>query len=325
MRALTVPVPGGPTALTLTELDRPSPAHGEVRIRVAAAGVNRADANQREGHYPSPASSPPWPGLEVSGTIAELGDGGGEWAIGQRVCALLGGGGYAEDVVVDAGLVLPVPDGVSLVEAAALPEVAATVWSNLFRAAGLRAGQTVLIHGGTSGIGTMAIQLARAAGSHVATTAGSAEKLELCRELGADLLIDYHREDFAERVREVYPRGADVILDIVGGAYAKANIHALAPDGTIMVIANQSGAAMDFNPGVLMAKRGRIWATTLRGRELADKREIIAGVREHVWPLIASGAVRPIVDSTFPFSRADDAHRRLDSDHSGKILLLPGE
>ena len=324
MRAIVVTEPGGPEQLIIGEVELAPVGPTDVRIRVAAAGVNRADIAQREGNYPPPKGEPEWPGLEVSGTITEVGAEVTDYTVGDEVCALLSGGGYADEVVVDAGLVLPIPAGVSLVEAAALPEVAATVWSNIFRDAGLQEGQVLLVHGGSSGIGSMAIQLAVARGARVATTAGSAKKLAFCADLGAETVINYREEDFAERVREEYPGRANVILDIVGGAYAKQNIRALATDGSIMHIANQSGAPMEFNPAALMVKRGRFWATTLRGRSLADKRSIMAKVREHVWPLVEVGEVRPIVDSTYAFSEAADAHRHMESsEHIGKILLLP--
>ena len=324
MRAVVVKEPGGPDQLVVAEVEVPPVGSTEVKIRVAAAGVNRADVAQREGNYPPPPGTPEWPGLEVSGTVTEVGDQVTGFAVGDQVCALLAGGGYAEEVVVDAGLVLPVPNGVSLIDAAALPEVAATVWSNLFRAAGVGVGDVVLIHGGSSGIGSMAIQLARLAGARVAVTAGSQAKLDFCADLGAETLINYKTEDFVERMRETYPGRADVILDIVGGAYAKKNIRALAQDGTIMHIANQSGEEMVFNPAALMVKRGRFWATTLRGRTLNDKRDIMRDVEKYIWPAIAAGKVRPIVDSTVSFEQAADAHRRMESsEHIGKILLLP--
>lgn len=324
MRAVVVTQPGGPEVLVVQHVEPWPLGSTDVRIRVAASGVNRADVAQRQGTYPSPEGTPEWPGLEVSGTVTELGDDVRGFSVGDRVCALLSGGGYAEDVVVDAGLVLPVPKGIELIDAAALPEVAATVWSNLFQAAEVDEGDVVLIHGGASGIGTMAIQLAKAAGATVAVTAGSAEKLAVCAELGADTLINYREETFVERMRRDHPGGANVILDIIGGAYAADNIRALATGGTIMVIANQSGTTMEFNPFSLMLKRGRIWGTTLRARPIDDKRAIMAELAAHVWPWIEEGRVRPVVDSTFPFSRASEAHARMEaSQHIGKILLTP--
>ncbi|MBK0419494.1 NAD(P)H-quinone oxidoreductase [Leucobacter sp. CSA1] len=324
MRAIVVERPGGPEALALREVEDLPLGPGEIRIRVAAAGVNRADVAQREGEYPSPPGAPEWPGLEVSGTVSEVGAGVDRFGAGDEVCALLAGGGYAEEVVVDAQMALPVPEGVGLVEAAALPEVVATVWSNLFRSAEVGAGDVVLVHGGASGVGSMAIQMARLAGARVATTAGSAEKLAFCAGLGAETLINYREEDFAERIAETYPGGADVILDIVGGANASANIRALATDGILVVIANQSGERMSFNPFALMMKRGRLWGTTLRARPVAEKRAIVADMGRRLWPAFASGALRPVVDSVLPFSRAADAHRRMEaSEHVGKILLTP--
>ncbi|BDZ48244.1 NAD(P)H quinone oxidoreductase [Frondihabitans sucicola] len=337
------------------EAPEPVAGPGEVVIEVAAAGLNRADIGQRQGSYPPPAGTVEWPGMEVSGTIAAVGpeagaggaggsraggsgggggggsaaSGGGEvgagnsgWKPGDRVCALLPGGGYAERVAIDAGLVLPVPDGVDLVDAAGLPEVAATVWSNVYVNAGLKPGETLLVHGGTSGIGTFAIQLAVALGSRVIATAGTDDKVAFCESLGASSL-NYHQDDFVETVHDLTDgHGADVILDLVGGDYLARNVRALAVDGRIMVIANQSGQASSFELGALMQKRGRIWGTTLRPRPLPEKRAIIAGVREHVWPLLEAGTVRPVIDRVFPLDEAAAAHRWMeDGGHIGKILL----
>jgi putative PIG3 family NAD(P)H quinone oxidoreductase len=284
--------------------------------------VNGADLSQRRGNYNPPPGAPEWLGLEVSGEVAAVGSAVFEWAPGDRVCALLAGGGYAESVAVDAGLVLPVPPGVDLVEAAGLPEVAATVWSNVFGHARLSAGETLLVHGGSSGIGTMAIQLGAATGAQVITTVGSAEKAAFCRRLGAEVAVDYTQQDFVEAVSDATDgRGADVILDIVGGDYLERNIRALALEGRIMEIASRRGPST-FDINRLMMKRGLIWATTLRARPLAEKVAIIAEVREHVWPLLASGRVRPIVDSVFPLEDAAAAHTRMESSkHIGKILL----
>lgn len=325
MRAITVSEPGGPDNLTLSEVDNLPLGEREVRIRVAAAGLNRADIAQRQGYYPSPPGAPEWPGLEVSGTVTEVAPDVTGIRVGDRVCALLSGGGYAEEVVVHEGLTLPVPEHLDLVEAAALPETLCTVWSNIFMSAGLQPGETLLVHGGGSGIGTTAIQMAKLSGARVAVTAGSAEKLAACAELGADILINYREEDFVARIKEETDgAGADVILDIVGGAYAASNIRALAMDGRIMVIGNQSGVPAEFNLAHLMVKRGRIWGTTLRARPLEQKLSIVAGVREHVWPWVVEGRLRPLVDSTFPFARVADAHRRMEeSAHTGKILLVP--
>jgi putative PIG3 family NAD(P)H quinone oxidoreductase len=293
-----------------------------VLIDVAAAGINGADLAQRRGAYPSPAGAPDWPGLEVSGTVAQIGAAVNGFATGDRVCALIPGGGYAELVSVDERLVLPVPAGVDLIDAAGLPEVAATVWSNVFMLAELHQGQTLLVHGGSSGIGSMAIQLGVALGARVIATAGSDSKVAFCESLGA-IGVNYREQDFVQSVKQsTGDEGANVVLDMVGGDYIARDIHALAIDGRIMVIANKSGAASEFDVGRLMAKRGRIWGTTLRARPIEERSRIIAEVREQVWPLIESGDVRPIVDSTFPLCSAADAHRRMESSqHIGKILL----
>src|SRR5690554_3678815 len=265
MRAITVSESGGRENLVLSEVDDLPLGEREVRIRVAAAGLNRADIAQRQGNYPSPPGAPEWPGLEVSGTVTETAPDVTGIRVGERVCALLAGGGYADEVVVHEGLTLPVPDSLDLVEAAALPETLCTVWSNVFMSGELQPGETLLVHGGGSGIGTTAIQMAKLSGARVAVTAGSGEKLAACAELGADILINYREEDFVARIKEETDgAGANVILDIVGGAYAASNVRALAMDGRIMVIGNQSGVPAEFNLGHLMVKRGRIWGTTLR-------------------------------------------------------------
>ena len=325
MRALVVTTPGGPDALTLSTVPDLVVGAGDIRIQVAAAGVNRADVQQRLGLYPSPAGAPAWPGLEVSGTVTEIGVAVTRFAVGDRVCALLAGGGYATEAVVHQDLALPVPAGIDLVDAAALPEALATVWSNVFMSAGLTAGQTLLVHGGGSGIGTTAIQLARRAGARVAVTAGSAEKLAVCAGLGADILVDYHNQDFvAEVLAATDGRGADVILDIMGGSYAARNVAALATNGTIMVIGNQGGEDAVFNPFQLMMKRGRYWGTTLRSRPAVEKAAIIADLQASVWPWLEAGDLRPVIDSRFAFADAADAHRRLEaSAHVGKIVLVP--
>ncbi|CAD6009308.1 NAD(P)H-quinone oxidoreductase [Agreia sp. COWG] len=322
MRAITLPTFGEPDVLTLADVIEPPVGPNDVRIDVVGAGINGADVSQRRGSYPPPAGAPLWPGLEVSGTISALGDEVSEWQLGDEVCALLPGGGYAERAVVDAGLVLPVPSGVSLLDAAALPEVAATVWSNVFMSAQLRPTESFLAHGGSSGIGAMAIQIARALGSRVFATAGSAEKVAFIDALGATG-INYRQDDFVEVTgHELGGQGVDVILDMVGGDYLARDIRALAVGGRIMVIANQSGEVSSFNVGSLMMKRGRIWATTLRARPLAERVAIVAAVRESVWPLVEQGLVRPTVDSVFAPDDAADAHRRMESSaHMGKILL----
>ncbi|KFF60554.1 NADPH:quinone oxidoreductase [Cryobacterium sp. MLB-32] len=325
MHAIIVTSPGGPENLTLTEVDDLVIGPRDIRIQVAAAGVNRADIAQRQGTYPSPADAPQWPGLEVSGVVTEVGDDVTRFDVHDRVCALLAGGGYATEAVVHEDLALLVPLTMDLVEAAALPEALATVWSNVFMSAEIMPGQTLLVHGGTSGIGTTAIQLARMVGARVAVTAGSADKLAVCEALGADILINYREQDFvAEVMAATQGHGADVILDIIGGSYAERNIAALATNGRIMVIANQSGEPATFNPFHLMQKRGRYWGTTLRSRPLEEKAEIIRAVHAAVSPWIESGQFRPVIDSIYSFDTVADAHRRLDeSAHVGKILLVP--
>lgn len=300
-----------------------TPAPGEVLIRVTAAGVNRADLLQAAGNYPPPPGASNTIGLEVSGFLEQVGDGVTNWSTGQQVCALLAGGGYAEYVAVPAGQVLPAPDGVPLEHAAGLPEVACTVWSNVVMTAGLRPPQLLLVHGGASGIGTHAIQVARALGCRVAVTAGSPNKLELCAELGAEITIDYHSEDFVETVRGA--GGADVILDIMGAAYLDRNIDALAADGRLVIIGMQGGIKAELNIGKLLAKRGGVFATALRARPVdgpAGKSEIVARVRDEVWPLIADGQVRPVIGAEFPITEAQAAHELLESgDVSGKVIL----
>ncbi|WP_432497766.1 NAD(P)H-quinone oxidoreductase [Kineococcus auxinigenes] len=325
MRAVTVSEPGGPEVLVVREVPDPRPGPGEVVVEVAAAGVNRADVVQRLGRYPSPPGAPENPGLEVSGRVAELGEGVGGWRVGEEVCALLGGGGYAERVAVPAGQLLPVPAGVDLVDAAALPEVAATVWSNVFTLAGLRPGELLLVHGGSSGIGTMAVQLARAVGARVAVTAGSAAKLERCAQLGAQLGVNYREDDFVEAVRRFEPAGADVVLDVVGGPYLARNVDVLATGGRLVVIGTQGGTRAELDLGRLLAKRASVHATTLRSRPAAQKAAIVADVRDHVWPLVADGAVRPVVHERFALEDAARAHEVMEgSSHVGKLLLTTG-
>jgi putative PIG3 family NAD(P)H quinone oxidoreductase len=323
MKAITIAQPGGPEALVLAEVPAPEPAAGEVRIRVSAAGVNRADIMQRKGFYDPPPGSSPYPGLEVSGTVDALGPDVDGWAVGDEVCALLVGGGYAEQVCAPVAQVLPVPSGVPLRDAAALPEVVCTVWSNVFMTANLLPGQTLLVHGGSSGIGTMAIQLAREVGARVAVTAGSAEKLEACRALGAEVLINYRDEDFVEQVKAATDgAGADVILDNMGAKYLSRNVDALAVNGRLVVIGMQGGTTAELNLNTLLRKRAAVIATSLRARPPEEKATIVAAVREHVWPLVEAGRVRPVVHSTFPLAQAADAHREMESSrHIGKILL----
>lgn len=289
-----------------------------------AAGVNRADLLQRQGHYPPPPGAPAYPGLEVSGVISATGPDVTGWAVGQEVCALLAGGGYAERVAVPAGQLLPVPDGVALADAAALPEVACTVWSNVVQLAGLTKGETLLVHGGGSGIGTLAIQLGSALGATVIVTARSA-KHDRLRELGAAHTIDYQEQDFVEEVRRVTGgRGADVVLDIMGASYLGRNVAVLATGGRLVVIGLQGGRKGELDLGALLAKRGTVAATALRSRPTAEKAEIVRGVREQVWPLVAAGKIRPVVDRRVPMADAAEAHRLVESNgHVGKVLLLP--
>ena len=325
MRAISISEPGDADVLTLTEEDRPTAGPGQVVLDVAAAGVNRADVMQRLGFYPPPQGASPLPGLEVSGTVATLGEGVDGLAVGDEVCALIDGGGYAEAVAVPAAQVLPVPQGVSLTDAAGLPEVVCTVWSNVFMTAGLQPDETLLVHGGSSGIGTMAIQLAKALGARVAVTAGSEEKLQACRDLGADVAISYQDEDFVERVREETDgRGADVILDNIGAKYLGRNVDALATAGRLVVIGLMGGRKGELDLGKLLSKRGAVIATSLRARPAEEKAAIVAAVREHVWPLLEDGTVRPVVHQTYPLADAAQAHRDMEaSGHIGKLLLLP--
>ncbi|MEV7519167.1 NAD(P)H-quinone oxidoreductase [Streptomyces sp. NPDC091371] len=323
MHAITIEQPGGPEALVWTDVPDPVAGEGEVLVEVAASAVNRADLLQRQGFYNPPPGASPYPGLECSGRVSEIGPGVSGWAVGDEVCALLSGGGYAQKVAVPAGQLLPVPAGMDLVAAAALPETVCTVWSNVFMVAGLRPGETLLVHGGSSGIGTTAIQLGKAVGARVAVTAGSKEKLERCAELGADILIDYREQDFVEEIKAATGgAGADVILDIMGAKYLDRNVAALAVNGRLAVIGLQGGVKAELNLGALLAKRAAITATTLRARPLEEKAAIVAAVREHVWPLVAAGRVRPVVHAALPITEAAEAHRVLEaSSHVGKVLL----
>lgn len=323
MRAMVITEPGGPDVLRLQDVPDPVAGPGEVLVRVRATAVNRADLLQREGRYDPPPGASPYPGLECSGTVEALGEGVAGWSTGDQVCALLSGGGYAELVNVPSGQLLPVPDGVALVEAAALPEVTCTVWSNVFMTASLQPGETLLVHGGASGIGTMAIQLAREAGATVAVTAGSAPKLERCRALGASVLVNYRDEDFVEAVRTATGgHGADVILDNMGAKYLQRNVDVLAVNGRLLVIGLQGGARAELDLGALLSKRAAVIATSLRARPASEKAAIVAAVREHVWPLVTAGGVRPVVHSTLPLASAGEAHQILtDSQHVGKVLL----
>jgi putative PIG3 family NAD(P)H quinone oxidoreductase len=324
MHAITIEEPGGPDALVWAEVPDPTPGAGEVLVEVTAAAVNRADVAQRQGHYPPPPGAPPYPGLECSGVIAAIGDGVTGHHVGERVCALLAGGGYAERVAVPAGQLLPIPQQMSVQEAAALPEVACTVWSNVVDVARLRKGETLLVHGGGGGIGTFAIQLGKALGARVLVTAREPKHAQL-HALGADLAIDYTSADFVAEAQEFTDgKGVDVILDIIGAKYLNRNLAALAPGGRIAVIGLQGGRHGELDLAALMMKRGSVSGTTLRARPIPDKARIVRGVREQVWPLIDAGAIRPIIDRTIPMAEAAAAHRLLESsDHLGKILLLP--
>jgi len=324
MRAVVITEPGEPEVLNWQEVPDPVPAPGEVVIDVAASGVNRADLMQREGFYPPPPGAPPYPGLECSGRVRAVGAAVTGWRPGDQVCALLAGGGYAEQVAVPAGQLLPVPDSVDTTTAAAFPETACTVYANVFQLAGLASGELLLVHGGSSGIGTMAIQLAKAFGARVACTAGSPQKLDRCRELGADVMINYRTEDFVAAVQDATGgAGADVILDIMGASYLARNLDALATDGRLVIIGRQGGSRAEIDLGVLQAKRASLYATTLRARPAHQKAAVVAAVREHVWPLISAGQVVAVIDRELPMSQAAQAHRAMAaSEHIGKILLL---
>ncbi len=323
MRAITIESPGGPEMLRLTDVTDPVPAAGEVVIANVAAGVNRADLMQRQGFYPPPPGAPPYPGLECAGRVIALGDGVVGWQVGDEVCALLAGGGYAEQVAIPAGQVLPLPSGTTVTQAASLPEVACTVYSNVVQLAGLTRGETLLVHGGASGIGTFAIQLGVALGARVACTAGSPAKLDRCRELGAELAIPYRDEDFVEAIdRFTDGQGADVILDIMGASYLQRNLAALAINGRLAIIGLQGGAKTEVDLSLMLRKRATVRATTLRARPTHEKAAIVAGVNEIVWPLVSDGQIRPVIDTIFPLAQAADAHKLMEADtHVGKILL----
>ncbi len=323
MRAVIAPDPGGPEALVVADLPDPEPGPGEVVLDLAATAVNRADTLQRQGFYPPPPGASEVLGLECSGVVSAVGPDVEGWSVGDQACALLAGGGYAEKVLVPAGQVMPVPAGVDLVHAGALPEVACTVWSNVFMIAGLQQGETLLVHGGAGGIGTFAIQLAHALGARVITTAGSPEKLDVCRSLGADVAIDYREQDFVEEVKKATDgAGADVILDNMGAKYLSRNVDALATEGRLVVIGMQGGTKAELDLGVLMRKRGAVISTSLRARPVEEKAAICASVVEHVWPLVADGSVRTLVHTTLPLEQAGEGHRIMEaSDHIGKIVL----
>jgi putative PIG3 family NAD(P)H quinone oxidoreductase len=322
MRAVIASGTGGPEVLSVGEVADPTPRAGEVLVDVAATAVNRADTLQRMGHYPVPAGSSEIIGLECSGTIAELGPGleADGWSVGDEVCALLTGGGYAARVAVPVGQLMPVPAGVSLVDAAALPEVACTVWSNVFMVAGLQPGEKLLVHGGAGGIGTMAIQLGTALSAKVFATAGSAEKLAVCADLGADVTINYRDEDFVEVLKA--DGGADVILDNMGAKYLARNIDALATSGRLVIIGMQGGTKAELDINALLRKRAAVIATTLRARPADEKAAICAEVVEHVWPLVADGVVVPVIHDRLPLEEVATAHRLMEeSGHVGKIVL----
>jgi len=324
MNAIDITEPGGPEVLQPRELPVPSPGEGEVLIRVEAAGVNRPDVMQRRGMYPPPPGAPATPGLEVAGTVVAVGPGGASPRVGEATCALVTGGGYAEYCLAAAPLCLPVPDGFSMVEAAALPETFYTVWTNVFERGALAEGETLLVHGGTSGIGTTAIQLAVARGASVYATAGSAEKCRACESLGALAAINYREEDFVARIAELTgKRGVDVILDIVGAAYLQRNLECLAVDGRLVIIAVQGGPKTEgFNVLPIMLRRLTVTGSTLRPRTVAEKAKIAESLRDQVWPLLVAGKVRPVVHATFALEQAGQAHALMDSSrHIGKIVL----
>lgn len=323
MYAIVISEPGGPDNLVWTEQPDPEPGPGEVLIDVVATAVNRADLLQRQGVYPPPPGASEVPGLECSGTVAALGEGVSGLTVGERVCALLAGGGYAQRVTVPVGQVLPVPEGVDLVTAASLPEVACTVWSNVVLTAGLAEGELLLVHGGAGGIGTHAIQVGRALGARVAVTAGSADRLERCAALGADVLVNYAEQDFVAEVRAATDgRGADVILDNMGAKYLPSNVSALARNGRLVVIGMQGGIKGELNVATLLAKCGSVTATALRSRPVAEKAAIVGDVAARLWPLVEAGTVQPVVHEVLPVERAADAHRAMEAGGLfGKLVL----
>jgi putative PIG3 family NAD(P)H quinone oxidoreductase len=328
VRAVVVTEPGGAEVLAVEEVADPQPRPDEVVVEVAATAVNRADLLQRQGNYPPPPGAPPYLGLECSGTIVELGAGVAGWNVGDEVCALLSGGGYAERVAVPVGQLLPVPAGISLIDAAALPEATCTVWSMVFGSAAgrLQPGERLLVHGGTSGIGTIAIQLAKARGATVFTTAGTPRKVEACRELGAEVAINYRDEQFEERVAaQTDGQGVDVILDNMGAVYLERNVQSLGIGGRLIVLGLQGGVQGELNLGLLLVKRATVHAAGLRARPLADKAAVVAETQAHVGPLIESGAVRPVIDRVLTLDDAPEAHRLVESsEHIGKVLLRVG-
>jgi putative PIG3 family NAD(P)H quinone oxidoreductase len=321
VRAIVITEPGDPEVLQWLEVPDPELGPDDVLIQVTASALNRADLMQRQGQYPPPPGAPPYPGMECSGTVMSTGANVTRWRPGDEVCALLSGGGYAEQVAVPQGQLLPRPASTTLIAAAALPEAACTVYSNVFQLAKLQPGELFLVHGGSSGIGTMAIQLAKATGARVACTAGSDDKLARCVELGADIAINYKSQDFAKIMRQ--EGGANVILDIMGASYLHRNLEALAVNGRLSVIGSQGGRRAELDLVTLMGKRASVFGTTLRARPAAEKAALVEAVRENVWPLIDSGQVKPVIDTELPMPDAAQAHRRLaESGHTGKILLL---
>ena len=324
MRGVVCREPGGPEVLEVRDFPDPVAAPGQVVIAIQASAVNHTDLRQRQGFYSPPPGESEVLGLECAGTIESLGDGVERWQVGDRVCALLTGGGYADRVAVHAGQVLPIPAGLDFVQAAALPEAVCTVWSNVFMIAALQPGDVFLVHGGGSGIGTMAIQLAHALGARVATTVGSAEKATRCRELGADLAVNYREQDFVGEVRRLDESGADVILDNMGAPYLGRNVDLLATEGRLVVIGLQGGAKAELDLLALRRRRGAVIATELRSRPVQEKAAIMASVEEHVWPLIAAGEVRPIVHATIALSDVRRAHALVEaSSHIGKAVIAP--
>ncbi len=326
MKAIEITTPGGPEVLKPCERETPAPGAGEILIRVEAAGVNRPDVVQRLGRYPAPPGASDIPGLEIAGEVVALGTGAEGFKIGDKVCALVPGGGYAEFCTANAGSAMHVPKGFSMVQAAAIPETYFTVWSNLFDQAGLTAGETLLVHGGSSGIGSTAIQLAKAFGAKVITTVGNAEKADFCKKLGADVVVNYRDEDFVEAVKDFTGgAGVNVVLDMVGGDYIARNIDCLAVEGRHVSIAFLQGPQVTVNMLPVMLKRLVLTGSTLRARDNAFKGAIAANLQKHVWPLMEAGKVAPVIDSTFPLEGAADAHARMETSlHMGKIMLEVG-
>jgi putative PIG3 family NAD(P)H quinone oxidoreductase len=323
MTAVAISTPGGPDVLVAGNVPTPKPGPGQILVKVAAAGVNRPDVQQRIGAYPPPAGHSPLPGLEVAGTVAAIGGSGGRWAVGDKVCALVNGGGYAEYTIAEDAVALPIPGGLDMVQAGAVPETFFTVWNNVFERGRLAAGEWFLVHGGTSGIGTTAIQLAKAFGAKVIATAGSADKCKACLDLGADRAVNYRTEDFVAAVKDATGgKGVNVTLDMVGGDYTERNLVAAAEDGRIVQIATLGGADVKINIARLMVKRLTLTGSTLRPRTREVKAGFAQALESKVWPLLAAGKVKVVMDSTFPLAKAADAHRRLESsEHVGKIVL----